>query len=76
MLAAWCDLHGRVDERTGAVKGAADHELRAERALVRALDALGMTPTSRARLGVDLARAFDLAAEMATDAEREARGDG
>lgn len=55
-LSTWCDAHGRIVEKTGAVKPAADLELKAERELAAALDALGMTPTSRARLGLDLAR--------------------
>jgi hypothetical protein len=37
------------------------------------LDALGMTPRSRAKLGVELTRTFDLAQAMAADAERERR---
>lgn len=31
------------------------------------LDALGMTPRSRAKLGLDLSRGFDLAASWAAD---------
>ena len=42
--------------------------------LDRALDALGMTPTSRARLGVDLARVEDLAQAWAReDADERAQ---
>jgi hypothetical protein len=67
-LSAALDLHGRVTE-AGDVKPAAEYELRAERALAEALDALGMTPTSRARLGVDLARSFDLAKAWAQEAD-------
>jgi len=55
-LAQWLDLHGRIEERTGAVKPAAELELKAERELAAALDSLGLTPTSRAKLGLDLAR--------------------
>lgn len=66
-LAGWLDLHGRLTDK-GDVKPAAELELKADRELASALDALGMTPTSRARLGVDLARARDLALEM-SDAE-------
>jgi hypothetical protein len=63
-LSAWCDAHGRLEERTGKVKPAADLELRAERALGLALDALAMTPRSRARLGLDLARSVDVASAL------------
>jgi len=55
-LSQWLDLHGRIEERTGAVKPAAELELKAEAALAAALDGLGLTPTSRAKLGLDLAR--------------------
>lgn len=70
-LSGWCDAHGRFDERSGEVKPAAEYELRAERALAEALDALGMSPVSRARLGVDLARAASSAEEA--EAARAAR---
>lgn len=63
-LCGWLDLHGRIDEDTGDVKPAARLELDAERRLTSALDALGMTPQSRARLGVNLARTVDLATAM------------
>lgn len=64
-LADWLDLHGRIDERSGKVKAAAEYELQAERALTSALDVLGMTPTSRAKLGLDLVRAAGAEAELA-----------
>jgi hypothetical protein len=63
-VAAWCDLHGRFDEKTGATKSAADYERLAESALVRALDNLGMSPMARSKLGLNIARTaqgFDLA---------------
>jgi len=63
-VSAWCDAHGRLEERTGKVKPAADLELRAERALGLALDSLGMNPRSRARLGLDLARSVDVASAL------------
>ena len=63
-LAAWCDAHGRIEERTGKVKSAAEYELQAERSLANALDALGMTPTSRAKLGLDLQRTAASAEEV------------
>ncbi len=70
-LATWCDLHGRIEEKTGNVKPAANYELQAERSLANALDALGMTPTSRAKLGLDLQRTVASAEE--TEAARVAR---
>jgi len=62
-LAAWLDAHGRIEERTGNVKPAADLELRAERQLNDALDRLGMNPMARSKLGLNIARSqqFDLA---------------
>lgn len=72
-VSAWCDAHGRIQERTGRVKPAAELELACERALHRALDALGMNPASRVALGVGVARqSLDLAQLMAQ--HREARG--
>jgi hypothetical protein len=70
-LSAWCDAHGRLDERTGEVKPAARYELEAEAALTRSLDSLGMTPASRVRLLGSATRAFDLAQAMAAQTERE-----
>lgn len=64
-LAQWLDLHGRLDPKTSEPRPAAELELKAERSLTMALDSLGMTPTARARLGLDLARA----AEATEDAE-------
>jgi hypothetical protein len=71
-VSAWCDLHGRVDEK-GEVKSAARYELEGERALQRALDNLGMSPMARSKLGLNLARtaqSFDLARH------RQEQGDG
>lgn len=79
-LAQWLDLHGRIVERgkgKGGIKPAAELELKAERELAAALDALGMTPRSRAALGVDLARvaatAEDAAAARAARERLDAR---
>jgi len=55
-LSAWLDAHGRLVERDGSVKPAAELELKAERQLTDALDRLGMSPMSRSRLGLNLAR--------------------
>lgn len=70
-LAGWLDLHGRITEK-GEVKPAAELELKAERELASALDALGCSPRSRARLGLDVARAgrFDLAQHWAEQDDR------
>ena len=70
-VSGWCDENGRLDPETGEVRSAADYELRTERALTASLDALGMTPTARARLGLDLARTADLALEWAAEHDRE-----
>jgi hypothetical protein len=66
----WCDLHGRLDS-DGEVRSAATYELAAERELIALLDALGMTPTSRAKLGLRLVQASAAAADA--EANREAR---
>ncbi|MET0511010.1 MAG: hypothetical protein ABW135_04955 [Thermoleophilaceae bacterium] len=39
-VSVWCDLHGRLVERTGEVKPAARYELEAARELARALQPL------------------------------------
>jgi Phage terminase, small subunit len=60
---AWCNTFGRIEEKTGRVKPAVEAELACERALKAALRDLGLDPTARAKLGLDVARAqsFDLA---------------
>lgn len=73
-VAGWCDQYGRLDERTGAAKPAAALELETERALCRALGELGLTPMSRSKLGVALARMADLSTAMSEpDPSRRAR---
>lgn len=69
-LASWLDLHGRLDGK-GKVRDAARLELQAERQLATALDALGMTPESRSRLGLRLVTAA--AAVEDAEAARAAR---
>jgi hypothetical protein len=64
-IATWLDLHGRLDEKTGEPKGAARYEVECERALERSLDALGLNPRSRAKLGLDLADAAGKAPDLA-----------
>ena len=58
-VVTWHDMHGRIDDK-GNERSSARFELDTERALMRALDALGMSPAARARLGVDLARSASL----------------
>ena len=65
-------MHGRIDDK-GNERSSARYELDAERQLMRALDALGMSPAARARLGVDLARSaslLDQAASMRAAGDR------
>jgi hypothetical protein len=73
-VSLWCDTFGRLDERTGDAKPAATYELQCERRLHEALDVLGLNPTARAKLGLDLARAssFDLARHWQEEGERDA----
>jgi hypothetical protein len=73
-VSLWCDTFGRFDERTGQAKDAATYELQCERRLHEALDVLGLNPTTRAKLGLDLARAtsFDLARHWQEEGERDA----
>ena len=61
--------HGYLTD-DGGVRPAADLASRLRRETADYLDALGMTPRSRARLGLDLSRGFDLAREMAAEADR------
>jgi hypothetical protein len=71
-MVVYNDAHGRIQERTGEVKGAARFELECERALDRSLSALGLTPDARVRIGVNLATGERTLAElMAEDAQRE-----
>jgi len=52
-------------KRRGQVRPAAELEGRLRREAADYLDALGLTPKSRARLGLDLQRGFDLAQHWA-----------
>src|SRR3954470_9639039 len=70
---------GVLDQQTREVRPAVHVEAKLRREVADWLDALGMTPRARARLGVDVARAqggaFDLAARWAEDdVERKAAG--
>ncbi len=73
-VVAWCETFGRFEEHTGAMKPAAEYELQTERALKAALADLGLDPTARAKLGLDLIRGVDLATAMShPDPEVRAR---
>lgn len=64
----YLSAHGYLTD-TGDVRPAADLAARLRREAADYLDALGMTPRSRARLGLDLSRGFDLAREWASSAQ-------
>lgn len=67
---AWLDEHGLINSE-GEFRPVVGELAKFERNLIEQLDRLGMTPTSRARLGVDLARTVDLASAMSEpDAEK------
>ncbi|HEV7483607.1 MAG TPA: hypothetical protein VGO13_10965 [Solirubrobacterales bacterium] len=75
-VVAWCDEHGRIDDATGQLKGAAEFELRCERALHRACDVLGLNAKARAAIGVNVATGIDLAAKWAEENAAKAEGGG
>lgn len=66
--------HGWRDRATGEPRPVVELERRLRAEALDYAEALGMTPRSRARLGLDLQRGFDLAAALAADAESEGRG--
>lgn len=66
----WLATRPPVDEK-GRPWPAEDVALRLRREAAGLLEALGMTPTSRAKLGLDLTRSATLAELMAQDAELE-----
>lgn len=70
-VAANVAVYGVVDERTDTVRGAAELERRLRLEAAGYMNDMGMTPASRARLGLDLARSMDLAGLMADDYRRE-----
>lgn len=72
---AWLELRPAVSER-GLPWPAEDTARRLRSEIARYLDALGMTPKSRAALGLDLARSFDLATTWAADGESDGAIDG
>jgi len=67
-IADYLGRHGWQGD-DGAPRPAVELEAKLRREVADHLDALGMTPRSRSRLGVDLARSRDLATEWATEGE-------
>ncbi len=66
-------LYGGFDPKTREARGVLEVEAHLRREAADYLDRLGMSPRSRARLGVDLARTADLATAMSEpDPERRA----
>ena len=70
MVTTWLDEHGWMDRR-GSIRPATRLEVQLAQSVEASLDALGLTPTSAAKLGVDLGKATSLADEL--DAARVAR---
>jgi hypothetical protein len=62
-LSVWLDKHGVLDRR-GKVRSAALWERRLSSQALKLLASLGMTPSSRVRMGLALARTVDLATAM------------
>lgn len=63
-IAEYVATFGVFDPETAELRPALALETRLRRELADHLDALGMTPRSRAKLGLDLARTVDLATAM------------
>jgi hypothetical protein len=62
----WLDDYGKRDQATGAERTSLlDLERRLRVEAADYLDAMAMSPRSRARLGLDLVKGFDLAAALA-----------
>lgn len=71
-VGAYLDEHGPLDRR-GRERSACKAERRLRGEAARWLAVLGMTPTSRAKLGLDLARTVSVAEALSEpDAERRA----
>jgi len=70
MVTTWLDEHGWMDRR-GSIRPATRLEVQLAQSVEASLDALGLTPTSAAKLGVDLGKATSLADEL--EAARVAR---
>lgn len=63
-MAADVRAHGWRDHKTGNPRPVLDVEARLRREALDYAEALGMTPRSRARLGLDLVRTVDMATAM------------
>lgn len=63
-LAEWLEANGPVDE-DGKIRPAVDALVRISRVLLEHAGQLGMTPSARARLGLDVARTASVADEFA-----------
>lgn len=66
-VAAHLVQYGLFDQKTKQPRPALEIEGKLRREAADYLDALGMTPRSRAKLGLDAARVFDLAQHLAGD---------
>ena len=60
---AWLDVHGLFG-RGPKLRPAVEYRLKAAKLLAELLDRLGMTPRSRAQLGLDLAKTVNIADAM------------
>jgi hypothetical protein len=75
-VSAHIRAYGALDQKTGAVRPVVELEGRLRREVADWLDSLGMTPRSRAKLGLDVVRAgaaFDLAQHWAEEGGDDAR---
>jgi len=63
-IASYLRDHGIVDAKTGQPRAVLEVEGRIRREAADLLDCLGMTPRSRAKLGVDIVRSVDLSSAM------------
>ena len=72
LVSTWLADNGPIDD-DGEVRGAAKWELELLSSIEKSLDALGLTPTTAARLGVDLVRGVSITDEM--DRARQIRAE-
>jgi hypothetical protein len=68
--------YGWQDQETGQPRPRADLERRLRSEIADYIDALGLSPRSAARLGLDVARGRDLAMEWAREAAEEGTSEG
>jgi hypothetical protein len=69
-VGAWLDEHDALDRR-GRPRSAALWERRLQGHALRLMKELGLTPASRAKLGLNLARVVDLATALSEPDERK-----